>query len=684
MPSLGIAHPPGYPLLTLLGKFYLTFIPGNTAFVLNILSSLLTACAAGIGAIVMRDVLFRNEHRNEAQSVVISSCVGCLFGFGNALWASAVGIEVHSLGIVLILLSLWSLNLFFETGKSRHILLSVYLLSLGMANHLTAVALGPPILYALIRARAPLRIWIYSGLLFIFGLTIYLYIPIRSLNDLIQNWDNLASPGALWDHLTAKRYQGYMTGVTPENFFENFGRSLALLAGQFPVWLGLLGMFGLAVAKKIGKPFKVAAVLIIAYNLITVALYDIPDIDQYYLPSYFLATLGVAALLLWLWERLVRTKQSAAGWPVYALSIILVVLTIATNYRKNDQSHNRLSYIYGMNILNCVPKNSILISSGDNSNSTVQYLHFVEGVRSDLEIYDPLKTTGLLRKKLMVEKGGLGTGAELCMRMLSAYPERSYLSKEHMLRKNSAFNYNSMTLTPHGMVYRLGNFPIDMAIWNRLEFPKSDDITNIDVKGLTMLCNLYLNRGEDRQRAGDSTAAYRDFMQACDLASISSEATVHNSLGIFFRRHRISGLAEDEYRKALESRHLTADEKANIFVNLGNLRKDHGKFDEAIELYNRAIGINGENIEARYNLALTRAYLAVNAGQYADAVRGFEEALTISVADPRLIYNLGVLYDINLHDTARAIYNYRKFVEIVSPDIPESRTAQKRIEELSR
>ncbi len=39
--TLGIAHPPGYPLYTFLGKIWITIFPlGNTAYKLNIFSAL--------------------------------------------------------------------------------------------------------------------------------------------------------------------------------------------------------------------------------------------------------------------------------------------------------------------------------------------------------------------------------------------------------------------------------------------------------------------------------------------------------------------------------------------------------------------------------------------------------------------------------------------------------------------
>jgi tetratricopeptide (TPR) repeat protein len=325
-----------------------------------------------------------------------------------------------------------------------------------------------------------------------------------------------------------------------------------------------------------------------------------------------------------------------------------------------------------------VPENANLISTGDNSNSTVPYLRFVDGIRKDLKIYDPIKIyrTG----------GGKGakteSGFNICMNLISTEPEKTYIVKEQMLRRGLAIDYTSMTLAPQGMVYAVGNQSPTAGLWNRLEIPQFDDIEHLEIKGQTMLGNLYLSRGEDRQWQGDSTSAYRDFLMTSDMFARSMEASVHNSLGVFFRRHRITGLAEEEFQRALNSQHLTADERANIFVNLGNLRKDKGNFDQAMEYYDMALGINTHNIDARYNLTLTRAYLSLRQGDAQNAVDRFEEAVVLPGADLRLIFNLGVLYDQTLNDTVKAIYHYRRFVEL-APGMPESQTALRRIERLS-
>ena len=48
--TLGIAHPPGYPLWTLLGRIAVLFLPGTPAFSLNLFSAICGAAAAGFVA----------------------------------------------------------------------------------------------------------------------------------------------------------------------------------------------------------------------------------------------------------------------------------------------------------------------------------------------------------------------------------------------------------------------------------------------------------------------------------------------------------------------------------------------------------------------------------------------------------------------------------------------------------
>jgi tetratricopeptide (TPR) repeat protein len=679
--SMGIAHPPGYPLLTLLGKTFLTIMPGNAGYVLNILSSLFSSVAAGMAAFVVRILLFPVEYRQKRETIVISAAIAIMFGFCNALWAVAVGLEVYGLGMALLLISLFSLLKFNEDRDYRTLLISIYAFSLGLTNHLTISVLAFPIAIIMIKNRVPLRYWTCGAFLLIMSLCAYFYIPIRSSQNPIADWDHPANISVFFDHITARRYQGFISGFRFDNYFENIWRSIRIIAGQYPLWLGLLGAIGIFIARSIPKMIKLILALIVLFNILSVAVYDIPDIEQYYLPSIFIFTVGIAALAIRLFDIIASTQSLKAS---AAITILAALLTLGVNYSGNNQSDNRLAYEYGMNILNSVPQNSLLISIADNSNSSIYYLHYVEGLRKDLDIYDPVKTYHLLRGKVARDGSDMNlSGPELCYRALAQNQGRAFIVKEHMLVKGMPIDYTRLKITPQGMVYKIGTYPMEPNFWSKLTMPKFEDPEKIlDFKGLTMLCNLYLCRGEDLQLLGNDSQAMSDYNFAAELASASTEASIHNSLGIFFRKMKKSGLAEQEYETALDSRHLTAFERANILVNLGNLRKDKGDFPEAMEMYNKALAINSDLNDAKYNIALTRAYSSLSQNNYAEAVRAFEEAVRLPAADPKLLFNIAVLYDKNLHDSPKAIENYNRFIQY-APGLPESQNAQRRVQELS-
>jgi Tfp pilus assembly protein PilF len=679
--SMGIAHPPGYPLLTLLGKVFLTIVPGHVGYVLNILSAMFASIASGLAAYTVNLLLFSPENRENRESLAIAIAVGTMFGFSNALWEVAVGLEVYGLGMVFVLLSLYCLLKFDEDGNYRMLLVSIYAFSLGLANHLTIAALAIPIAFVMISNRVPLKYWLWGTCLLILAFSSYLYIPIRSALNPIADWDHPANLSALFDHITAQRYQGYISGFRLDNYFENLWRSIRIIAAQYPLWLAILGGIGVFVSRAISKKIKLVLAMIVLFNLFSVALYDIPDIEQYYLPSIFICSVGVAALVIRIFDIIVPNQSLRAGTGI---AILAALLTFGVNYSANDESANRLAYDYGMCILNSVPQNALLISIADNSNSSIYYLHYVEGLRPDLEIYDPVKTYHLLKGKVATDGSDMMlTGTDLCYRALIQNVGRAYIVKEHMLVRGMPLDYTKLKITPSGMVYKIGTFPMEQNIWNKLEIPKFENPEKtLDFKGLTMLCNLYICRGEDLQLLGNDSQAMTDYNIAAELASASSEASIHNSLGIFFRKMRKTGLAEQEFSTAINSRHLTAFERANIFVNLGNLSKDKGNFAAAMDMYNKALAINSNLDDARYNIALTKAYSSLTQKKYDDAVKAFEEALKHPAPDPKLYYNVAVLYDLNLHNSVKAIENYTIFTRM-APGLPEAQAAEKRIQELS-
>ena len=102
---LGLAHPPGYPLYTWLGKLF-TLIPvGDIAFRMNLMSATLGALAVGGLYLVCIQLLPTHLAGRRAAAALPS----LLFAFGPTVWSQSVIAEVYAPNLAFVALALLAL-----------------------------------------------------------------------------------------------------------------------------------------------------------------------------------------------------------------------------------------------------------------------------------------------------------------------------------------------------------------------------------------------------------------------------------------------------------------------------------------------------------------------------------------------------------------------------------------------
>ena len=162
MYSLGAAHPPGYPLYTMLGKIF-TYIPiGSVAYRVNLLSAFfgaLTICFLFL-------LIFRLLHRGQEEIFAmrdrfIALAGSLIFAFSLTIWEQGIKAEMYSLNAVfapLLLLSalVWQESVFSSLRAGRpsfadkYILLLAILIGLAFTNHLLLLGYIPPLVFLLL------------------------------------------------------------------------------------------------------------------------------------------------------------------------------------------------------------------------------------------------------------------------------------------------------------------------------------------------------------------------------------------------------------------------------------------------------------------------------------------------------------------------------------------------------
>lgn len=364
----GIAHPPGYPLYTLLGKLF-TFLPlGDVAYRVNLMSAVFGSLTVPLLYATLRQL---TSHRLPPVLGAAVLAVSPIF------WSQAVIAEVYTLHAafvagVLCLLLAWARKRG-EVGETRHdpsparaplLSLAALLYGLSLAHHRTMVLLAPPALLfvALVDRRVFKDIrWIGRlAVLVIAPLALYLYLPLRgmtmsSLNGVYEN-----TPGGFLSYVTAASY-GVFLGENPLAQRHDLAFYLVLLRQQF-TWAGLT----LVVAGAVWSLRKPAvALLLTLFALLTVLFalsYRVPDVEVFLIPFFLVCALwiglGFDAVLegiLVLWRTAARERLDNLRPLLCALlfagGLLLPCYLWRSNFARNDLSDRWEVHEYGVDIL---------------------------------------------------------------------------------------------------------------------------------------------------------------------------------------------------------------------------------------------------------------------------------------------------------------------------------------------
>jgi tetratricopeptide (TPR) repeat protein len=160
---LGLPHPPGNPVYTMLGRM-MTLIPfGAAAWKVNFMSALASSLAALFTFLITQRSLRRCYGDAPLTPARQLACeVGALaaaffVAFSNSFWDSAIEAEVYSLSSFILIFAIWlGFNWWDhlgENGNDRLLVVIVYVLSISAAVHLGTILVAPGLLALFALAR---------------------------------------------------------------------------------------------------------------------------------------------------------------------------------------------------------------------------------------------------------------------------------------------------------------------------------------------------------------------------------------------------------------------------------------------------------------------------------------------------------------------------------------------------
>jgi len=379
--TLGVVHPPGYPLYTFLGHLF-SYLPlGDPAFRVNLFSSLWGALCLGVMFLNLRILSISPLHAVSAS---------LFLGFTPVFWSKTAVAEVYSLNAFLLAaVVFWILN-YNRDKKSWQLYLTGLFTGLALANHYPlAILSGLGLLFLLDRRDLHLPDIFKATLFLVLGLTPYLYLFIQAYNPEIQyNFGKLSDPGMVLDHIRRKYTAAGPGGTLWDKSLLSLWYLKAVTANFLlgTLFLAVGVIFSFMRRWKYRIPFLLAALcpsigLIFIINVPNVPLYRSYLVD-FSLPAFMFFSVFVAFGLKTLTDRYShpRTLQ---------VSLLVIVLStqVAFQFPRASHHNDRLPEIWGAELLDSLKPNSILILCDANP-FLVYFTQLIRGVRKDVTIYD--------------------------------------------------------------------------------------------------------------------------------------------------------------------------------------------------------------------------------------------------------------------------------------------------------
>ncbi|MCL4300920.1 MAG: DUF2723 domain-containing protein [Anaerolineae bacterium] len=367
--QLGIAHPTGYPLYTLLGKLF-TFIPaGDVAYRVNLMSAFFgAATVALLYLVVVRLSAGRMEEwkKGGVEEIPPSSLPACrpslfthlggivgavLFAVSPVFWQQATIAEVYTLNAFFVgILLLLTLTLPLKGESRGGVLWLAFFAGLALTHHRTILLLFPALVLYLTLNQKPgwrqpdfFKTLMLSLFLGLSPLLLYLYLPVRghvgSLDGTYQNtWTGF------WQQVSAG---GYGTFIFSNPFGQEHGLAFygRLFQNQFYTVLpGVAGLFYLIWQER--KFLVLTAVAFLTYTAFNF-FYRVSDIEVFFIPPFLLwaAWSGVGAAFLGQivarmaggqgvtvngQQSMVSSQRSASNIQRLALAATALILIVST------------------------------------------------------------------------------------------------------------------------------------------------------------------------------------------------------------------------------------------------------------------------------------------------------------------------------------------------------------------
>ncbi len=399
--TLGIAHPPGYPLYTLLGRLFCILHPGE---VIQAVSFLSVVCGIGSAIFFFLTCLIlfgslRPGNRKSSLTLVAAATSGMLLLYSPQVWILSVTNEVYALHLLFLsAITFLVTRARFTPGRSdiRIFALIAYIVGLSFCNHSSTVFVAAAIMLWVIAdrnlRRQFSRLATTAAIMLPIAISAYLYLPIRASQSPLLNWGNPSTFENFIRHASGWQYRTWMFNKPFDEHISSMFDLIRMTVTEFPIALIIPALFGLIHLFRRDRILSACLLVILALNIVFAAGYTIPEIDTYLLPMIFIYALfcavGIAALVDLAFHKLPRLPKIEAPVVVAVIFLLLGTHLIVTGRSFADRSRYDFVDKQTDMLLASIEPNGIFLTTNWSFYSPLLYRQNIDKERLDITAID--------------------------------------------------------------------------------------------------------------------------------------------------------------------------------------------------------------------------------------------------------------------------------------------------------
>jgi len=408
---------------------------------------------------------------------------------------------------------------------------------------------------------------------FLLGISLYLFLPIRSNLAPAINWGKPDNWSNFFAYITRSSQSTSITTSSNVPYLNRFLFNLSFPVIQFSLGFFWLGVIGAYVMFKESKRFFIFAFSLFIFNLLTATWATDFSLRNYDLLGYLLPSLSIFAIwfamgLSFFCESILKvgrvarqkTRNPTYIFKVsfYGLILLLPIYQMSRNFDQCNKRANVWAYQYADQILNSVKKDALILVRDDNTLTTLWYLNYAEKKRPDVKI---ISSSALSQKsyqdqlreqyqevrlpKIKLENSQK-IASDLCqlnidkMPIYCQYYTSDTVFAHHLLPAGYIFEYHPERVTlSNSDIQRQKEF-----LENNFKNKRFDPITK------EHFGNLVFNIGVFYNQLGISTISLEYLLMALDIDP--SNSRIYAQLGKAFLKMGKLSKAKEFFQAALE------------------------------------------------------------------------------------------------------------------------------------